>query len=68
MNHYDFDSAVLGARFCDGGHAVNGEHSERLRLDPPAPERASTWSIAAQVVLVAIVVICSAAAVIALAY
>lgn len=39
MSRIDFDSAILGARFCDGGHAVNGEDSEPLPLTQPEPPR-----------------------------
>jgi hypothetical protein len=41
VSHLDFDSAVLGARFCDGGHLVNGEDAVRLPASlpkPPAPK------------------------------
>lgn len=40
----DFDSAVLGARFCDGGHQVNGEDAEPLRPIVPTPEEAEAWT------------------------
>lgn len=41
----DMDSAVLGARFSDGGHEVNGEDARPIRLDEPVttPEQAGGW-------------------------
>lgn len=39
------DSAVIGARFSDGGHLVNGEDAERLPASLPEPKPAPPMRI-----------------------
>lgn len=62
----DMESAVLGARFCDGGHHVNGEDSAPIRLDDriATVEEAAGWTFYAQLALAAVTVGCTAFALI----